>query len=101
MLFLINALKQWLNSPKSSDFGELQGFALRINRAAVYSVDIISRAVKKRELHAKLPLFCEMLTHAPNGKAGTAQNRKRERSERVSRVFVFLHLVNALSEGLR
>ena len=41
MLFLINALKQWLNSPKSSDFGELQGFALRINRAAVYSVDII------------------------------------------------------------
>jgi hypothetical protein len=41
MLFLINALKQWLNSPKSSDFGELQGFALRINRAAVYSADII------------------------------------------------------------
>ena len=48
MLFLINALKQWLNSPKSSDFGELQGFALRINRAAVYSADIIiGRAARK------------------------------------------------------
>ena len=40
MLFLINALNQWLNSPKSYDFGELQGFALRINRFAVYSVDM-------------------------------------------------------------
>jgi hypothetical protein len=41
MLFLINALHQWLNSSKSCDFGELQGFALRINRFAVYSADII------------------------------------------------------------
>ncbi len=40
MLFLINALHQWLNSSKSCSFGELQGFALRINRTAVYSADI-------------------------------------------------------------
>ena len=40
MLFLTNALNQWLNSSKSCDFGELQGFAPRINRFAVYSADI-------------------------------------------------------------
>jgi len=41
LLFLKNALQQWLNSSKSYGFDELQGSALRINRLAVYSVAII------------------------------------------------------------
>ena len=41
LLFLKNALNQWLNPSKSYGFDGLQGFALRINRKAVYSVDIM------------------------------------------------------------
>jgi hypothetical protein len=41
LLFMKNALKQWLNSSNPMGFDELQGFALRINRFAVYSVDIM------------------------------------------------------------
>jgi hypothetical protein len=44
LLFMKNALKQWLNSSNPMGFDELQGFALRINRFAVYSVDIIVAA---------------------------------------------------------
>ena len=40
LLFMKNALKQRLNSSNPVGFDELQGFALRINRAAVYSADI-------------------------------------------------------------
>jgi len=57
LLFLTNTLQQWLNSSKSCGFDESQGFALRINRFAVYSVDIIVMFTYKQRGSARSVLF--------------------------------------------
>ena len=87
MLFLINALKQWLNSPKSSDFGELQGFALRINRAAVYSVDIII-ALFRAFFQSKTQKKISRLIFCFGSKSGS-DTRAEFRSRSVSDPFRF------------